>query len=94
LGIIYRAADAVSTTCGREGACAVVVVGVLVIDLIKRAALVAMQTHSDFLELLTTRGREAALTTTRTSKKVAKIAKRRIGRPPDGGYGRPVIRVP
>jgi hypothetical protein len=89
---IYSSADAVSATSGWDGACVVVVADVVVIDFIIRAALDAMHTHRDLAWLLAARGREP--TTTRRSRTVAKIAKRRIGRPPDGRYGRGVINVP
>jgi hypothetical protein len=63
-----------------------------VIDLISKAALEAMQTQKECFWLALARGLDP--TTTNTSKTVAKIAKRRIGRPPDGGYEGGVIRVP
>jgi hypothetical protein len=88
----YSAADAVSTGLGCDGACAVVVAEVLVIDFISNSAFVAMQTQMDSFWLAAARGREP--TTTRRNRTVAKIAKRRIGRPPDGRYGRGVINVP
>ena len=87
---IYSAAEAVSASW--DGACAVVVADVVVIDFIISAARDAMHAHRDLSWLLTARGREP--TTTKRNRTVAKIAKRRIGRPPDGGYGGGVIRVP
>jgi hypothetical protein len=86
---IYSAADAVSEASGWDGACAVVVV---VIDRISNSAFEAMHTQKDLLWLLAARGREPA--TTRRNRTVAKIAKRRIGRPPDERYGRGDIKVP
>jgi hypothetical protein len=88
----YSAADAVSTTCGCDGACVVVEADIVVIDFMSNAAFDAMQTHKDLLWLLTALGREP--TTTKRNRTVTKIAKRRIGRPLDGGYGSGVIKVP
>ena len=57
-----------------------------------RAALDAMQAQKECLWLPAADGCEPM--TTRTSRTVAKTAKRRMGRPPDGGYGRGVMKVP
>jgi hypothetical protein len=89
---LHSAAEAVSVREGWDGACAVVEPDVVVIDFIISAARDAMHAHRDLSWLLTARGRDP--TTTKRSRTVAKIVKRRIGRPPDGGYGGGVIRVP
>ena len=87
---IYLAADAVSARCGRHCARVVVVAAIVLIDFIINAAFDAMQTHMDSLWLPTARGWEPMIT--KTSRTVTKIAKRRIGRPPDGGFGRVAIK--
>jgi hypothetical protein len=87
----YSAADAVSPIWASDGA-RVVVVAVVVNDFMSSSALEAMQTQKDFFWLLAVPGWEPTIT--KTSKTVAKIAKRRIGRTPDGGYGGGVIKVP
>jgi hypothetical protein len=87
---IYLAVDAVWVRCGwHDFACAVT--AIVLIDFIINAAFDAMQTHMDSRWLSAARGWDSAMTT-KTSRKVAKIAKRRKGRPPDGGFGRVAIK--
>jgi hypothetical protein len=68
--------------------------GAPLIDLISNAALEAMQAQKECFWLAAACGWEPTLTTTKTSRAVTKIVKRRIGRPPDGGYEGGVMNVP
>ena len=61
------------------------VVDRVTIDFIINAVFDATQTQMEFFWLAAVRGMEPK--TTITSRAVAKIAKRCIGGPPDGGYG-------
>jgi hypothetical protein len=85
--------NAVSVRCGWDGVGVFAAATVVVIDFMINAAFEATQTHTDcLLALLALTARGWKPTTIRTTRMVTKIAKRRIGLPPEGGYGSGVIK--